>query len=46
MKRTAIVAMAMVLGLGGASCAGEEPTITVYSGRTENLIGPILENFT
>ncbi len=46
MKRTAIVAMAMVLGLGGASCTGEEPTITVYSGRTENLIGPILENFT
>jgi len=38
--------MAAVLGLVGASCAGGDATITVYSGRTENLIGPILEDFT
>ncbi|MDE0138277.1 MAG: iron ABC transporter substrate-binding protein [bacterium] len=38
--------MAVVLGLVGASCGGGDETITVYSGRTENLIGPILEDFT
>ena len=36
----------MVLGLVGVSCGGGDETITVYSGRTENLIGPILEDFT
>ena len=38
--------MALVLGLVGVACAGGDETVTVYSGRTENLIGPILEDFT
>ena len=38
--------MAVVLGLVAVSCAGGDETVTVYSGRTENLIGPILEDFT
>ena len=46
MRRSAITAILVVLGLAGASCAGGDETITVYSGRTENLIGPILEDFT
>jgi iron(III) transport system substrate-binding protein len=29
-----------------SSCGGTEQSITVYSGRTENLIGPLLEEFT
>ena len=28
------------------SCGGSEDSITVYSGRTENLIGPLIEEFT
>ena len=37
-----LVLLAIVLG----ACGGAEQTITVYSGRTENLIGPLLEEFT
>lgn len=29
-----------------AACGSSDDVITVYSGRTENLIGPILEDFT
>ena len=46
MRRSAVAAVVMVLGLVGVSCGGGDETITVYSGRTENLIGPILEDFT
>ena len=46
MRRSAIAAMAAVLSLVGVSCTGGDETITVYSGRTENLIGPIIEDFT
>lgn len=46
MRRCAVAVLAVVLGLVGASCGGGDETITVYSGRTENLIGPILEDFT
>lgn len=28
------------------SCSDDGETLTIYSGRTENLVGPILENFT
>ena len=45
-RRAAIAAVAVVLGLVGVACSGGDGTITVYSGRTENLIGPILEDFT
>ncbi len=46
MRRSIVAAVAAVLGLVGVSCAGGDEAITVYSGRTENLIGPILEDFT
>ena len=39
------VALALVSLLLTACDGGEQP-ITVYSGRTENLIGPLLEQFT
>ena len=29
-----------------AACGGDEETITVYSGRSENLIAPLLDEFT
>ena len=29
-----------------AACGGEDETITVYSGRSENLIAPLLQDFT
>ncbi|MYF84565.1 MAG: extracellular solute-binding protein, partial [Acidimicrobiia bacterium] len=45
-RRSAVAAVVVVLGLVGVSCAGGDETVTVYSGRTENLIGPILEDFT
>ncbi len=45
MKRfgTAII---VVLAIAASSCGGCEETLTIYSGRTENLIGPLLEEFT
>ena len=31
--------------MAGWACSDEEKTITVYSGRSQNLIGPLLERF-
>ena len=44
MKRSVLT----VVVLAGVvfSCGGSEDSITVYSGRTENLIGPLIEEFT
>jgi len=39
------VAALLVIALLTASCASDNDTITVYSGRTENLIGPLLDGF-
>ena len=36
----------VVLALAAVACRGSEESITVYSGRTENLIGPLLDAFT
>ncbi len=36
----------VVLALAAGACRGSEESITVYSGRTENLIGPLLDAFT
>ncbi|MXZ68916.1 MAG: iron ABC transporter substrate-binding protein [Acidimicrobiia bacterium] len=45
MKRSAMLVLLVVLGLAAGSCGGSDDVITVYSGRTSNLIGPLLEDF-
>jgi iron(III) transport system substrate-binding protein len=44
MKRL-VATIAIVLALVASACGGGGETITVYSGRTQNLIGPLLEVF-
>ena len=44
----AALSLASALGLAavaGWACSDEEESITVYSGRSQNLIGPLLERF-
>ncbi|MEO6124252.1 MAG: extracellular solute-binding protein [Ilumatobacteraceae bacterium] len=36
----------LVAGLFGASCSEDKPDLTIYSGRTDDLIGPLLKDFT
>ncbi len=36
----------LALMTSACSGGGDEPSVTIYSGRTENLIGPILDAFT
>ena len=45
MKRSAMLILLIVLGLVAGSCGGSDDVITVYSGRTSNLIGPLLQDF-
>jgi iron(III) transport system substrate-binding protein len=45
MKRSAMLVLLVVLGLTAGACGGSDEVITVYSGRTSNLIGPLLEDF-
>lgn len=45
MKRSAMLILLVVLGMAAGSCGDTNEVITVYSGRTSNLIGPILEAF-
>ena len=45
MKRSAMLVLLVLLGLVAGSCGGSDDVITVYSGRTSNLIGPLLEDF-
>ena len=45
MRRSTILVLLLALGLATGSCGDTDEVITVYSGRTSNLIGPILEAF-
>ena len=38
----AVIALAVLAGWG---CSDDEQSITVYSGRSQNLVGPLLERF-
>jgi iron(III) transport system substrate-binding protein len=44
-RKTAVVAVALLLVLGSAGCGSRRDALTIYSGRTQNLIGPLLERF-
>ena len=37
---------ALALAMLVSACGGDEQSITVYPGRTENLVGPLLDDFT
>src|SRR4030095_6411293 len=42
-RKTAVVVLALLLALGSAGCGGRRDALTVYSRRTQNPIGPLLE---
>jgi iron(III) transport system substrate-binding protein len=44
-RKLAVVVLALLLALASAGCGGSRDALTVYSGRTQNLIGPLLERF-
>ncbi|HEV3495895.1 MAG TPA: extracellular solute-binding protein, partial [Actinomycetes bacterium] len=44
-RKTIIAALALLLALGSAGCGSDRDALTIYSGRTQNLIGPLLERF-
>jgi iron(III) transport system substrate-binding protein len=45
MSRKTTIALALLLVLGAAGCGSDRDALTIYSGRTQNLIGPLLERF-
>ena len=47
LTRRAVLGLAgsLLIGLLAAACGGEERSVTVYSGRSQELVGPILERF-
>jgi iron(III) transport system substrate-binding protein len=44
-RKTTIAAFALLLVVGSAGCGSDRDALTIYSGRTQNLIGPLLERF-
>ena len=46
MRRLALLSvLAAVLAAFAAGCGGDRDALTIYSGRGENLVGPLLEQF-
>ncbi len=44
-SRNLLIPLVVAAALIAASCSSDEATVTVYSGRTENLIQPIIDDF-
>jgi iron(III) transport system substrate-binding protein len=44
-RRTAVLAVVLLLVLATAGCSSSRDALTIYSGRTQNLVGPLLERF-
>ena len=40
-----IIGLSALLAIGAAGCGGSDDDVVVYSGRNEELIGPLLERF-
>lgn len=43
--RTIAILVLAAMALGVSACTGGRDALTIYSGRTENLVGPLLEDF-
>jgi iron(III) transport system substrate-binding protein len=44
-RRTVVLVLSLLLTLATAGCGGSRDALTIYSGRTQNLVGPLLERF-
>jgi iron(III) transport system substrate-binding protein len=44
-RRAVLLVVLAAVALTGAGCSGDSSDLTVYSGRTEDLVGPLLRRF-